>query len=75
MIELTGKGLTPAEVVAVARADEEVELAAEAREAMAESAAIVERLASSSFSFIVFVAIWDIELHVLNTDEHPPISV
>ena len=47
MIELTGKGLTPAEVVAVARADEEVELAAEAREAMAESAAIVERLASS----------------------------
>ena len=47
MIELTGIGLTPAEVVAVARADEEVELAAEAREAMAESAAIVERLASS----------------------------
>ena len=47
MIELTGKGLTPAEVVAVARADEEVELAAEAREAMVESAAIVERLASS----------------------------
>jgi histidine ammonia-lyase len=46
VIELTGKGLTPAEVV-VARADQEVELAPEAREAMTESAAIVERLASS----------------------------
>jgi histidine ammonia-lyase len=40
MIGLTGKRLTPEEVVAVARGDEEVELAAEAREAMAEGAAI-----------------------------------
>jgi histidine ammonia-lyase len=47
VIELTGKGLTPAGVIAVARDDEQVELGAEAREAMAESAAIVERLASS----------------------------
>jgi histidine ammonia-lyase len=47
MIELTGSGLTPADVVAVARTDAEVELAEDAREAMAESAAIVERLASS----------------------------
>jgi histidine ammonia-lyase len=47
MIELTGTGLTPAQVVAVARADAEVELAASARDAMAKSAAIVERLASS----------------------------
>ena len=47
MIGLTGKRLTPEEVVAVARGDEEVELADEAREAMAESAAIVERLAAS----------------------------
>jgi histidine ammonia-lyase len=47
MIELTGTGLTPAEVVAVARADAEVELAGDARDAMAESAAIVERMASS----------------------------
>jgi histidine ammonia-lyase len=47
MIELTGTGLTPAQVVAVARADAEVELAASARDAMAKSAAIAERLASS----------------------------
>jgi histidine ammonia-lyase len=47
MIELTATGLTPAEVVAVARADARVELADEAREAMAWSAAIVEELASS----------------------------
>jgi histidine ammonia-lyase len=47
MIELTGTGLTPAQVVAVARADAEVELAGEARDAMAESAAIVERMGSS----------------------------
>jgi histidine ammonia-lyase len=48
VIGLTGKRLTLEEVVAVARGDEEVELAAEAREAMAESAAIVERLAAST---------------------------
>jgi histidine ammonia-lyase len=47
MIELTATGITPADVVAVARADSEVELADQARQAMAESAAIVERLASS----------------------------
>jgi histidine ammonia-lyase len=47
MIELTATGLTPAEVVAVARADARVELADEAREAMAWSAAIVEELAAS----------------------------
>jgi histidine ammonia-lyase len=47
IIELTGTGLTPAKVVAVARTDAEVELADDARDAMAESAAIVERLASS----------------------------
>ena len=47
IIELTGTGLTPAKVVAVARTDAEVELADDARDAMAESAAIVERLAES----------------------------
>jgi histidine ammonia-lyase len=47
MINLTATGLTPAEVVAVARTDVEVELADAAHDAMAESAAIVERLASS----------------------------
>jgi histidine ammonia-lyase len=47
MIELTGRGLTPPEVVAVARTDAMVELAGDARGAMAESAAIVERLAAS----------------------------
>ena len=47
MIELTATGLTMAEVVAVARTDAEVELAVDARDAMVESAAIVERLASS----------------------------
>jgi histidine ammonia-lyase len=47
MIELTGMGLTGADVVAVARADEPVALAAEAREAMAKSAAIADRLAAS----------------------------
>jgi histidine ammonia-lyase len=47
MIELTATGLTPAKVVAVARGNAEAELAEEARQAMAESAAIVERLASS----------------------------
>ncbi len=48
MIELTGAGLTVADVVAVAREDAEVKLADEARAAMAESAEIVERLASSA---------------------------
>jgi histidine ammonia-lyase len=47
MIELTATGLTPAEVVAVARTGARVELAGEAREAMAWSASIVEELASS----------------------------
>jgi histidine ammonia-lyase len=47
MIELSSTGLAPAEVVAVAREDTEVELTGDARDAMAESAAIVERLASS----------------------------
>jgi histidine ammonia-lyase len=47
MIKLIATGLTPAEVVAIARTNAEVELAADARAAMAESAAIVERLASS----------------------------
>jgi histidine ammonia-lyase len=47
MIELTATGLTPAEVVAVARTDADVELADEALDAMARSAAIVDRLASS----------------------------
>jgi len=47
VIRLTSKGLTPAKVVAVARAEAEVELAEDARDAMAKSAAIVERLASS----------------------------
>ena len=48
MIELSATGLEPAEVVAVAREDAEVELTGEARDAMTESAAIVERLASSA---------------------------
>ena len=47
MIELTGKGLGPADVIAVSREGEEVELGGEARDAMAESAAIVERMAAS----------------------------
>ncbi|HSD24893.1 MAG TPA: histidine ammonia-lyase [Solirubrobacterales bacterium] len=48
MIGLAGEGLTPAQVVAVARGDEEVELTDEARAAMEESAAVVDRLTSSS---------------------------
>jgi histidine ammonia-lyase len=48
MIELTGAGLTPADVVAVARSDEPVALAESARAAMETSAAIVERLAAST---------------------------
>jgi histidine ammonia-lyase len=47
MISLGATGLTPAEVVTVARADAEIELSGDARDAMAKSAAIVERLASS----------------------------
>ncbi len=47
MIELTGTGLTPADVVAVARNDEPAVLAETARAAMEASAAIVERLAAS----------------------------
>jgi histidine ammonia-lyase len=47
MIELGSSGLAPAQVVAVARAGAEVELAASARDAMAKSAAIVERMAAS----------------------------
>jgi histidine ammonia-lyase len=47
MIELSSTGLGAAEVVAVAREDAEVELADGARDAMAESAAIVERLTDS----------------------------
>src|SRR5215211_6578146 len=46
-IELTGTGLTPADVVAVAREGVPVVLADEARRAMEESAAIVDRLAAS----------------------------
>jgi len=47
VIELAGEGLTPAQVVAVAREDAEGELTDEARTAMTESASIVEALASS----------------------------
>jgi histidine ammonia-lyase len=48
MIELRAGGLTLAEVVAVAREDAQVELMEDARDAMGESAAIVERLAASA---------------------------
>jgi histidine ammonia-lyase len=48
MIELTGAGLTRADVVAVARSDEPVVLAEAARALMEASAAIVERLAAST---------------------------
>jgi histidine ammonia-lyase len=48
VIELTGEGLEPAQVVAVARRDEEVELTDQARAAMEESAAVVDRLTESS---------------------------
>jgi histidine ammonia-lyase len=47
MIKLGSSGLAPAQVVAVARAGAEVELAASARDAMAKSAAIVELMAAS----------------------------
>ena len=48
MIELRAGGLTLAEVVAGARDDTQVELTEDARDAMGESAAIVERLAASA---------------------------
>jgi histidine ammonia-lyase len=47
MIELGSSGLVPGEVVAVAREGTEVALGSDGREAMAASAAIVERMASS----------------------------
>src|SRR4051794_32002945 len=47
MVELTGTGLSEADVVAVARQHEPVELGPAAREAMEASAAVVERLAAS----------------------------
>ncbi|HEY6771141.1 MAG TPA: aromatic amino acid lyase, partial [Solirubrobacterales bacterium] len=47
-IELRAGGLTLAEVVAVGRENARVELSEDAREAMGESAAIVERLAASA---------------------------
>jgi histidine ammonia-lyase len=47
-IGLTGTGLTPADVVAVAREGAPVELADSARRAMEESAAIVERLGAGA---------------------------
>jgi histidine ammonia-lyase len=46
-IELTGTGLAPADVVAVARGSAPVSLAVEARAAMAASSALVEGLAGS----------------------------
>jgi histidine ammonia-lyase len=47
MIELSTKGLGVRDVVAVARQDAEVALTGEARQAMADGAAIVQRLADS----------------------------
>jgi histidine ammonia-lyase len=47
MVEIANRGLGVREVVAVAREDAEVQLAPEAMEAMAASAAIVDRLADS----------------------------
>src|SRR3954471_7898488 len=44
MLQLTGTGLASRDVIAVARDGEPVELAAEAREAMERSAAVVARL-------------------------------
>jgi histidine ammonia-lyase len=46
-VELTGTGLTPREVIAVARGDEQVVLSDQARGTMERSAAVVARLASS----------------------------
>ncbi len=48
MIELSGAGLTIADAVAVAREDSDVELSGDARDAMAKSAEIVQRLAASA---------------------------
>jgi histidine ammonia-lyase len=48
MIELRAGGLTLADVVAAARDEDQVELTEDARAAMDESAAIVERLAASA---------------------------
>ena len=48
MIGLTGDGLEAAQVIAVARGDEQVGLADRARVAMEESAAVVDRLTESS---------------------------
>src|SRR5829696_2168590 len=47
MVEIANRGLGVRDVVAVAREDAEVKMTAEATEAMAASAAIVERLADS----------------------------
>jgi len=47
IVELTGTGLTPADVAEVAREDAVVTLAPAARTAMARSAAIVARIAAS----------------------------
>jgi histidine ammonia-lyase len=47
VIELSGTGLSPADVVAVARSDARVRLSDEARRAMEESASVVARLAAS----------------------------
>jgi histidine ammonia-lyase len=47
VIRLAGTGLAPADVVAVARRDAGVELSGKARQAMAESARIVEQLAAA----------------------------
>jgi histidine ammonia-lyase len=46
-VELTGTGLAPEDVIAVARAGVPVQLAPEARDAMAASAAVVARLVAS----------------------------
>jgi histidine ammonia-lyase len=46
-IELTGEGIEPADLIAIAREDATVSLGDVARDAMAESAGIVERLAAS----------------------------
>ncbi len=48
MVQLTGTGLTAADVIAVARGGEEVELAPDARAAMDASAAVVARLAEGA---------------------------
>src|SRR5437868_803114 len=47
VVELSGTGLSPADVVAVARSDVRVALSGEARRTMEESAAVVARLAAS----------------------------